>query len=87
MKQISYPKPIDLCVFEESDNEPLTKYGLPSKVMFCKKCVISNQRPNSTVEHLNIQGAKKNTINFDDEGVCDACRFAEKKKSAINWKC
>ena len=25
-------------------------YGLPSKVKFCKKCVISNQRPSSTIE-------------------------------------
>ena len=24
-------------------------YGLPEKVLFCKKCVISNQRPRSTV--------------------------------------
>ena len=25
-------------------------FGLPPEVKFCKKCVISNQRPNSTVE-------------------------------------
>ena len=25
-------------------------YGLPKKVLFCTKCVISNQRPSSTVE-------------------------------------
>ena len=24
-------------------------YGLPNEVMFCKKCVISNQRPSSTI--------------------------------------
>ena len=24
-------------------------YGLPREVKFCKKCVISNQRPSSTV--------------------------------------
>ena len=27
-----------------------TKYGLPEKVVFCNRCVISNQRPNSAVE-------------------------------------
>ena len=26
----------------------MPKYGLPEEVRFCKKCVISNQRPNST---------------------------------------
>ena len=45
-------------------------YGLPDKVKFCKRCVVSNQRPR---------------IVFDDEGVCSACRFAEKKKNVINW--
>ena len=25
-------------------------YGLPNEVKFCKKCVISNQRPSSTIE-------------------------------------
>ena len=26
------------------------KYGLPEQVLFCRRCVISNQRPNSAVE-------------------------------------
>ena len=60
------------------------KYGLPRKVLFCKRCVISNQRPNSTVEHANKIGAAKATINFDAEGVCDACRAAEQKEK-VNW--
>jgi len=34
-------------------------YGLPSEVKFCKKCVISNQRPSSTVEFKNEKGEKK----------------------------
>ncbi len=59
-------------------------YGLPLKVEFCKKCVISNQRPSSVVEFKNKPGDKKNTISFDSEGVCDACRFAE-RKSTIDW--
>jgi N-acetyl sugar amidotransferase len=61
-----------------------TKYGLPAEVKFCKKCVISNQRPNSAVEYEHTKDTKKQTINFDQEGVCDACRVAE-KKSTIDW--
>ena len=45
-------------------------YNLPKKVEFCKKCVISNQRPR---------------INFDNEGVCAACRYFEYKQN-INFK-
>ncbi len=61
-----------------------TFYGLPAVVKFCKKCVISNQRPNSTVEMKNIN-EKKETIAFDDDGVCSACSYTREKKE-INWK-
>lgn len=60
-------------------------YGLPPKVRFCTSCVISNQRPNSTVEYKHTRDSKKETIHFDDEGVCDACRFAERKRQSIDW--
>lgn len=46
------------------------KYGLPNEIKFCKRCVVSNQRPR---------------IVFDSEGVCSACRFAEHKKHNIDW--
>ncbi len=45
-------------------------YGLPSEVRFCRKCTVSNQRPR---------------ITFDADGVCSACRFAEKKANEIDW--
>ena len=45
-------------------------YKLPTEVRYCKKCTMSNQRPR---------------ITFDDEGVCSACRFAEKKQNEIDW--
>ena len=61
------------------------KYGLPREVKFCTRCVISNQRPNSTVEYAHTENSKKTTINFDAEGVCDACRFAEVKRNNIDW--
>jgi len=59
-------------------------YGLPNEVKFCKKCVISNQRPSSTAEFKHTAKSKKITINLDEEGVCDACRTAEIKND-INW--
>lgn len=61
-------------------------YGLPSEVKFCKKCVISNQRPSSTVEFKNSKEKKKEVINFDEEGVCSACRYHEEKEKHVNWK-
>ena len=62
-----------------------TKYGLPEKVQFCTRCVMSNQRPASTVEFKHTKDSKKVTLNMDEEGVCDACRQAEAKES-IDWK-
>jgi N-acetyl sugar amidotransferase len=44
---------------------------LPRQIRFCKKCVISNQRPR---------------IHFDEEGVCGACLFAEIKKHESDWE-
>ena len=61
-------------------------YGLPVEVVFCKRCLMSNQRPASIPEFKHTpdrQGAKY--MHIDEEGVCDACRFAEQKE-AIDWK-
>ncbi len=85
MDLIREPKPVDKIQFSENIDSRKVLYGLPSEVKFCKKCVISNQRPNSAVEYKHTQDSKKNTINFDDEGVCDACRFAERKNNLIDW--
>ena len=62
------------------------KYGLPREVKFCARCVISNQRPNSAVEYQHTRESKKTTIHFDAEGVCDACRYAEFKRTQIDWE-
>jgi len=61
-------------------------FGLPEQVVFCKRCVISNQRPNSTVEFKNVKDEEKSTINFDEEGICDACRYQDSKASNIDWQ-
>ena len=65
-------------------NKHETYYGLPHEVKFCKKCVMSNQRPSSTVEFKHTKESKKLTLNLDEEGVCDACRTAE-QKDKIDW--
>ncbi len=63
----------------------LGKHGLPVDVIFCKRCVMSNQRPVSTAEFKNTAGRKILTLHIDTEGVCDACRVAEEKQH-IDWK-
>lgn len=63
----------------------ITKYGLPETVIFCKRCLMSNQRPASMPEFQHLpdrHGAKY--MHIDEEGICDACRHAEKKED-INW--
>jgi N-acetyl sugar amidotransferase len=45
-------------------------YNLPEGIRYCARCVVSNQRPR---------------IVFDADGVCNACRYAERKRSAIDW--
>lgn len=67
-------------------SEQFGKYGLPLNVAFCKKCVISNQRPSSTVEFKNTGKGKKETIAFGKDGACDACHYAEYKDAQINWQ-
>lgn len=42
----------------------------PKEVFYCKKCVVSNQRPR---------------ITFDKNGVCSACNYAEYKRNCIDW--
>lgn len=43
---------------------------LPKKVIWCKRCVMSNQRPR---------------ITFDHEGICSGCRNND-YKNKVNWK-
>ena len=62
------------------------KYGLPEEIVYCKRCVYSNQRPSSTIEYKNKKDLKKSTLIFDDEGVCNACKWAEMKDNEIDWE-
>lgn len=61
------------------------KYGLPEKVIFCKKCVMSNQRPVSEIEFKHSIKTKKRTLQLDVDGICDACRYAQAKEK-IDWR-
>ena len=81
-----YPRrrEIDFAPFMR-DVPDATRYGLPLGVGFCRKCVISNQRPNSAVEYEHTAESVKKTINFDVDGICDACRLAEQKHATIDW--
>lgn len=86
MERIPYPAAVDMAPFAPDARESTPKYGLPSEVEYCTKCVISNQRPNSAVEYNHTKDSKKKTIHFDENGVCDACNFAEQKKKVIDWE-
>ena len=67
---------------EKSD---LAYYNLPNDVVFCKTCLMSNQKPVQTIEHTSQVSDQKTTLQFID-GVCHACRFKQVKQDEIDWK-
>lgn len=52
------------------NKDVLELYNLPTAVQYCKRCVLSNQRPRVT---------------FDRKGVCSACNFSDHKNGGIDW--
>jgi N-acetyl sugar amidotransferase len=60
-------------------------FGLPEHVRFCTRCVMSNQRPSSYPEFRHTKDRQTPTLHIDDEGVCDACRYADRKEE-IDWE-
>ncbi len=82
---IPYPKEVDKSKYAKELKDPEVFYGLPKDVKFCRSCVISNQRPSSTVEFKARIKQKKSTIAFDENCICDACAI-RLKKSQINWE-
>ena len=62
-----------------------TYYGLPKEVRFCKRCVMSNQRPSSYPEFKHTKDRITPTLNIGDDGICDACSYAEVKEK-IDWE-
>ena len=59
-------------------------FGLPNEVRFCKLCVISNQRPSSTIEFKHVKDEIKKTIFLDENDICDGCKYNQIKKE-IDW--
>lgn len=62
----------------------MTRYGAPERVVFCRKCTASNQRPSSVVE-WNSDGTTRDTLGMNADGVCAACEYAEIKATKIDW--
>ena len=60
------------------------KHGLPEKVIYCKKCVMSNQRPSTHPEFTKKKTSDTPASHFNKDGICDACTYYEYKKT-INW--
>jgi N-acetyl sugar amidotransferase len=44
---------------------------LPAEVVFCKNCVVSNQRPRTM---------------FNEAGICSACQWAFEKDHVVDWR-
>lgn len=64
---------------------PEAYYGLPEEVRYCKRCVMSNQRPASYPEFKHTPDRNTPTMHIDENGICDACKYAEKKRE-IDWE-
>ena len=62
----------------------LGKYGLPTKVIFCKNCTRSNQRPHNIGEFNQKINEKKEYVGLNDKGMCGACEYYF-EKDKIDW--
>lgn len=79
----SYPSEVDYSLFSSS-SPAYAKYGLPFNVKFCRSCLVSNQRPSSTIEFKNDGKSPKTIINIDSDNICDACKAKDLKRQ-IDW--
>ena len=62
-------------------------YGLPPTVVYCRRCLMSNQRPSSYPEFKHTRNRITPTLHIDQNGICDACKFAEwKALQVIDWE-
>tara|TARA_B100001540_G_scaffold280055_1_gene269205 strand:- start:591 stop:1787 length:1197 start_codon:yes stop_codon:yes gene_type:complete len=59
-------------------------FGMPEDIIFCKRCIISNQRPISTIEFKSKNTLNKKGIDIADDGICSACKYTD-IKNKINW--
>jgi len=63
MEKIKYLKIGDLILFVKDNKNPEALYGLPVTVVYCKKCVISNQRLEKTLLQDNCSGEAAYYVN------------------------
>jgi N-acetyl sugar amidotransferase len=56
-----------------------TLFGLPRKIIFCKKSLISNQRPNSSIEFHHNSNSKKKTLFIDKNKISDSWKYSRMK--------
>lgn len=61
----------------------MKKYFLNKDVIFCKKCVESNQRFVGSIPFFDTKESTKQLTIFE-EGICGACRYFE-TKNKIDW--
>ena len=71
--------------FQTTDDSRSARYGLPTAVTFCQRCVTSNQKPISAIEFQHTAASVKQAIHLDETNICDACRVTERKTS-IDWQ-
>jgi N-acetyl sugar amidotransferase len=69
-----------------SSKKNFSLFGMPEDVVFCKECVISNQKPNTIVEFNQGMNKTRKGISFNKDGVCSACEFTKVKENKIDWK-
>ena len=79
-----YPSEVSKEKFLKNNQNNNALYGLPNQIKFCKSCVISNQRPSSSIEFKHNSKELKKSIGFSHDDICDACKVKDQKKS-INW--
>lgn len=65
---------------------PEAYFGLPTEVQFCRRCLMSNQKPHSVNETTHRKDSKKTTMGIYPDGLCEACHYAEKKDTDIDWE-
>jgi N-acetyl sugar amidotransferase len=65
--------------------QPAPYYGLPRDVRYCRRCVMSNQRPASSPEFKHTKDRKVTHLHIGEDDICDACRYAVKKEQ-IDWE-
>ena len=56
-----------------------------NKIIFCTKCVESNQRFMGSIQHLGTKDNIKQRTSLEN-GVCGACKYFEQKKKLIGSK-